>query len=255
MSDKKRVLLTGAAGLVGNALWKAWEKEDKYDLTLVVHVKDVEDAKSRIERADIRDYARMRELCQNQDVLVHLAYVSQQHLGKNENEITDIGASMLLFEAAREEGIKKIVYASTNHVTGWNERLHSPPVFSTGDQFRPDSWYGAMKGMTEVAGRYLSNAFEIAFISIRIGSFSGKYEPRNLRHCSTFLTPRDCAQLFTLAVDYEGPEKYIVTYGISGNTDGYQNSFLDIRTAVEVLGYKPQDNVFKAYIHEFLTEG
>jgi len=124
MVQKRRILITGAAGKVGSTLWNAWEKEDKYALTLM-DIKEIEGAKSRVERGDIRDYARMRELCKGQDTLVHLAYVSQQQMGKEPGEVTDIGASMLLFEAAREGGVQKIVYASTNHVTGWNERLTS----------------------------------------------------------------------------------------------------------------------------------
>jgi uronate dehydrogenase len=251
MAQKQKVLITGAAGKVGTALWQAWEKSDRYTLTLV-DIKEIEGAKSRVERGDIRDYARMHQLCDDQDALVHLAYISQQHFGKEPGEVTDIGASMLLFEAAREGGAKKIVYASTNHVSGWNERLSSPPKFSTGDQIRPDGWYGAMKGMAEVAGRYLVDAYDMRFISIRIGSFNGTDQPANLRHCTTLLTPRDCVQLFGLAVDYEGPVKYLVTYGTSGNTDGYQLGYLDISGAREILGYQPEDNLIRTHLHKFL---
>ena len=60
----------------------------------------------------------MRELCKDQNVVVHLALVTSEQFGKVPGEVTDIGASMLLFEAAREEGVQKIVFASTNHVTG-----------------------------------------------------------------------------------------------------------------------------------------
>ena len=247
---KKRVLITGAAGTVGSSLWQAWEKQNTYDLTLM-DINPIEGSKSRIELADIRDYAAMQELCQGQDVLVHLAYLRQDTLGKDPGEINDITASMTLFEAARENGVKKIVNASTNHVSGWNERLSSPPRFSTGNQFRPDGWYGAMKGMAEIAGRYLVDAHDMRFISIRIGSFNGTYEPNGLRHCSTLLTPRDCVQLFGLATDYEGPVKYLITYGRSANSDGFQQSYLDISGAEDVLGYKPQDNLIKTHLHKY----
>ncbi len=250
---KQRVLITGAAGQVGTALWQAWEEADIYTLTLT-DIQPIEGARSRVVEADIRDYAAMHELCRDQDVLVHLAYIRQESLGKTPGEVSDIGASLTLFEAARENGIKKIVYASTNHVSGWNERLSSPPRFSTGDQVRPDSWYGAMKGMAEVAGRYLVDAHDMRFISFRIGTFSGGYEPNGIRHCSTLLTPRDCVQLFGLAVDYDGPVTYLVTYGRSGNSDGYQQSFLDISGAVEVLGYQPQDNLVKTHLHKFFSD-
>lgn len=249
---KQRVLITGAAGKVGSALWQAWEKQDIYTLTLM-DINPIEDAMSHVEQADIRDYAAMKELCKEQDVLVHLAYVRQDSLGKVPGEVSDIGASMTLFEAAREGGVQKIIYASTNHVSGWNERLNSPPKFSTGDQVRPDSWYGAMKGMAEIAGRYLVDAHGMRFISIRIGTFNGTSEPNDIRHCSTLLTPRDCVQLFGLAVDYKGPVKYLITYGRSANSDGYQQSYLDISGAVEVLGYQPQDNLVKTHLHKFLT--
>lgn len=250
---KQRVLMTGAAGTVGTALWKAWEEQGSYTLTLM-DINPIAEASSRVVQADIRDYAAMQELCRDHDVLVHLAYIRQDSLGKVSGEVSDIGASMTLFEAAREGGIQKIVYASTNHVSGWNERLDSPPRFSTGDQFRPDGWYGAMKGMVEIAGRYLVDAHGLRFISIRIGSFNGTSEPSGIRHCSTLLTPRDCVQLFSLAVDYVGAVKYLITYGRSANTDGYQQSYLDISGAVEVLGYQPQDNLVKTHLHKFLSE-
>ena len=100
-----------------------------------------------------------------------------------------------------------------------------------------------MKGMAEVAGRYLVNEFDMRFISIRIGTFTGGYEAEHLRTCSTLLTPRDCAQLFGRAVDYEGPVKCLITYGRSANSTAYQQSYLDISAAVEILGYQPQDNL------------
>ena len=247
---KERVLITGAAGAVGTALWKAWEEQGIYTLTLM-DINPIVDANSSVVIADIRDYAAMQALCREQDVLVHLAYIRQDSPVKVPGEVNDIDASMNLFEAAREGGIQKIVYASTNHVSGWNERLNSPPHFSTGDQFRPDGWYGAMKGMAEIAGRYLVDAHGMRFISIRIGTFNGTYEPSGIRHCSTLLTPRDCVQLFGLAVNYNGPVKYLITYGRSANSDGYQQSFLDISGAVEVLGYQPQDNLVKTHLHKY----
>lgn len=248
---KKRVIITGAAGTVGTTLWQAWEKRDVFQLTLM-DINPIEGSASRVEQADIRDYTAMQELCKDHDILVHLAYVRQNTLGKIPGEVSDIGASMNLFEASRECGIQKIVYASTNHVSGWNERLDSPPRFSTGEQFRPDGWYGAMKGMAEIAGRYLVDAHGMRFISLRIGSYNGTYEPKGIRHCSTLLTPRDCIQLFSLAVDYTGPVKYLITYGRSANSDGYQQSHLDISGAVEVLGYKPEDNLIKTHLHKFM---
>lgn len=242
MTSKPRVLLTGAAGRVGTALWQGWEAEDRFDLTLTDR-RPIEGAHSRTEIGEIGDYAFIEKLCPNHDVLVHLAYLSSSNVGQDTLDLTDIGVSMRLFHRAHAAGIKKIVLASTNHVTGWNEHLRDPPIFSTTDQIMPDGWYGAMKGMAEVAGRNLVNTEDMRFISIRIGSFTGKSEVSSLRYSNTLLTPRDAVQLFGLAIEYEGPEKFFITYGASNNIDGDYRGFLDISPGIEKLGYKPQDHI------------
>ncbi|MDG2166989.1 MAG: NAD(P)-dependent oxidoreductase [Opitutales bacterium] len=242
MISKPRVLVTGAAGIVGTTLWKAWESEDCYELTLT-DCRPIEGANSRCEIGDISDYHFVKSLCRDQDVLVHLAYIPSDNVGRDTLELTDIGTNMRLFQLAQEAGVQKIVFASTNHITGWNEHLNDPPIFSTTDQINPDGWYAAMKSMAEVAGRNLVNTEGMRFISIRIGSFTGNSKVNCLRYCSTLLTPRDAVQLFGLAVYYEGPKKFFVTYGVSNNIDGDFRGFLDISPAMEEFGYQPQDQI------------
>jgi len=243
MKFPKRILVTGAAGSIGKTVCSAWKENSNYALTCC-DIRMSKDVSYPIEFADFRDYNRMKKLCLDQDILLHLAYISQKHLGKEQCETSDISANIALFEAARESGIQRIIFASTNHVTGVNER--SVPVkLSTGDQFRPDSWYGAMKGMAEIAGRYLVDHSDMTFFSIRIGTFNGKNQADSVRTCSTLLSPRDCIQLFSCAVDYTGPQKYLITYGTSGNFSSHQLGYLDISEAINVLGYRPEDNMLK----------
>jgi len=241
---KPRVVIIGAGGVIGNVLWKAWEEEGQYELTLV-DKRTITGARSRTEIGDVCDPDFAAKVFGNQDVLVHLVLIQPDNVGPRTTELTDIGLCMRLWETAREAGIGKIVYASSNRVTMQNEHLGGPPVFSTADQYNPCGWYGAMKGMAEIGGKLLANTHGMRFIAIRVGTFHGQSEPDCLRFCSTLLSPRDGVQLFGLAVDYEGPEKFIVTYGASGNNDGPHRSFLDISQAVEILGYAPQDNMMK----------
>ena len=169
-TTKPRVLLTGAAGRVGTALWQGWEQEDKYDLTLT-DVNPIEGATSRVEIGDISDFDFIQKLCQDQDVLVSLAFIrAADTIGEHPDGLTDIGLQMLLFESAVRAGVRKIVYASSNHASGWNER-QDPQVKHHPDHIRPDGWYGAMKAMGEAAGRWLVNGHDIHFIAIRIGNF------------------------------------------------------------------------------------
>ena len=245
MPDRKpRVVITGAAGNVGTTLWRAWEEEDKYELTLA-DVRPIERCRSKTDIGDVGDLAFMRKICQSQDVLVHLAFLRDESVGPDSGALTDIGLSLALFETARKSGIGRIVYGSTNKVTGCNPTTGERSAFQTPDQFNPSGWYGAMKGMAEIGGRLMVNSGEMRFIAIRIGTYSGQTEPETLRACGYLLSPRDCVQLFGLAVDYQGSEKFLVTYGISGNDYGFHHSPLDIGPAVDILGYKPQDNMMQ----------
>ncbi len=75
--------------------------------------------------------------------------------------------------------------------------------------------------MAEIAGRIFAHVYDRRFIGIRIGTFDkGRTEPEHLRECSTLLAPVDAVQLFRLAVDYEGPERFLITYGASENVYG-----------------------------------
>ena len=125
MTAKPRILLTGAAGRVGTALWRGWEAQGRFDLTLTDR-RPIEGARSPSEIGEIGDYTFVEKICADQDVLVHLAYISAANVGQGTLDLTDIGVSMRLFHRAHAAGITKIVLASTNHVTGWNEHLSDP---------------------------------------------------------------------------------------------------------------------------------
>lgn len=245
---KTKVLLTGAGGRIGSTLWPAWEAEDLYDLTLVDLI-PVEGAAARVEVGDLRDHAFASHVCSGQDVLISLAYLRDTNVGESDGGMTDIGMQMQLFEIAHRAGVGKIIYASSNHASGWNEQT-DPPTLSTVDQINPDGWYGAMKCMAEAAGKYLVNVCDRRFIAFRIGTFHGTARPESLRRCSTLLAPVDAVQLFSLAIDYEGPEKFVLAYGASENVHGEHVGFLDLTQAREILGYKPEVNMM-SFRHKF----
>ena len=231
-----RVLVTGAAGMLGRCLWQAWEATGQYDLTLN-DLRPIDGARSRVEVGDLFDRDFACHLCRGQDVLLALAYVpSEQCHFDPTGAGTDIAMNMQLFDACRQAGVSKIVYASSNHVTGWNEQTRERPFLSSPDEYNPTGWYGAMKGMAEIAGKALVNTAGMRFIGIRIGFFYGHAEPDSMRACEALLAPADAIQLFGLAIDYDGEERYVVTYGTS-ETGDYGN--MDIEPARHYLGYRP----------------
>ena len=63
---KKRVLVTGAAGAVGTALWQSWEADGRYELTLT-DVREIEGAQSRTAIGELTDPGFAAEVCAGQE--------------------------------------------------------------------------------------------------------------------------------------------------------------------------------------------
>ena len=93
---KPRVVITGAAGNVGTTLWQAWEAEEIYELTLS-DVQPIDRTRSRTEIGDVFDLGFMRTICQNQDVLVHLAFFRGEDSAPDSDRMSDIGMTLALF--------------------------------------------------------------------------------------------------------------------------------------------------------------
>ena len=81
MLAKKKVLITGAAGRIGAILWNDWEKSNCYELTLADRV-GIEGSKSRVEVGDLRDIRFAKRICEDQDVVVSLAYLRPENIGE-----------------------------------------------------------------------------------------------------------------------------------------------------------------------------
>ena len=141
------------------------------------------------------------------------------------------------YEACKNAGVKRVVFASTNHVTGFYEQegMYTTPEMPV----RPDSLYGASKAFGESLGRYYVDRYGLEVVCLRIGSFqpdSAVVERRSDRILSTWLSHRDCVHLVQRSI--EADVRYGIYYGISGNTRAYW----DLQNARQELGYTPQDN-------------
>ena len=73
MANKKRVLITGAAGTVGSALWQAWQDQNRYTLTLTDH-REITAPSARIELGDIADRTNGRSVAANLALLLGNAH-------------------------------------------------------------------------------------------------------------------------------------------------------------------------------------
>ena len=149
-----------------------------------------------------------------------------------------------LYEAAKNYGVEKVIFASSNHVTGAYEgippvlnKLSRPDAITIIHPLRPDSDYATSKVFGEAVARHYYEVFGIKSICLRIGSVLKDDNPvRNERQRRIWLSHRDLIQIFRKSIlsDVE----FGIYYGVSNNKD----SLWDISNAREELGYDPEDD-------------
>lgn len=226
-----RLLLTGAAGGLGQILREALQAHAN-----VVRVSDISEMApaagdhEEVVSCNLADKAGVHALADQVDAIVHLGGISTE---RRFEDILDanIRGTFHIYEAARLHGIKRVVFASSNHVTGFYPQdvqldAHSPR--------RPDCYYGLSKAYGEDLATFYFHRYGIQTVSLRIGSSFP--EPRNLRMLSTWLSYADLAHLVERALLAEDVG-HTVVYGVSANRDLWWSN----RYAAH-LGFAPQDS-------------
>jgi uronate dehydrogenase len=231
MQSRNLILMTGPAGMIGKQL-QGYLRE-RYRLRLLYHrnvLPTVGD--DEMLTGDVGDLATVEEAIQGVAAVVHLAGDPKVDATFESVLENNIRGTYNVYEAARRHGKPRVVFASTNHVAGWYEVIKE---YVTPDMpVRPDGYYGASKAFGEALGRWYYDAFQVPIICLRIGSYLDR--PENARNLSTWLSPRDMAQLTWRSI--ESNVGFGIFYAISGNSRRYW----DIADTIRVLGYQPEDN-------------
>lgn len=225
-----RVLITGAAGAIGSTLRAGLR--GRYPLLRLSDLRDMAPAGpgEELSPADLCNYAAVKNTMHNIDCVVHLGGIPREAPWPAILEANIIGAYHV-FEAARECGVQRIVFASSNHAVGYHraEKIIGPDV-----EPRPDSRYGVSKVYGEALGRLYADKHGISVACLRIGSF--REQPTDVRQLSTWISPRDMVQLARCCID-AAEYRYLVLYGVSNNTRTRWKNPQAAR-----IGYAPQDN-------------
>lgn len=232
-SDRRRVLITGGAGNIGRMLTA--RLQDRYVLVLA----DVEAGRSdeglEIRAADLRDLPQVRALMEGVDTVVHLAGdASPQATWESVYENNVLGTRNVL-EAARDAGVRRVVFASSNHAMGMYDRDGDWPVYN--DMLpRPDSLYGVSKVFGETLGRFYHDEYDLEFIALRIGWSTGEihHADPDVLH-AMWLSPDDTAQVIERSIEASVP--FGIYYAVSDNP----NRRWDLTDTMLDLGYRPQD--------------
>ncbi|MFJ4648351.1 NAD-dependent epimerase/dehydratase family protein [Streptomyces bobili] len=235
MPAPRTVLLTGAAGGLGT-LMRELLPAYGYELRLL-DLRPIEGEPDAIvaDLAD-RDAVReaVREAVRGVDAIIHLAGISleapfEKILGAN------IVGTHHLYEAAREEGVPRIVFASSNHAVGFTPRPQGDdPLIPVETPHRPDTFYGLSKAFGEDLAQFYWDKHGLESVSVRIGSCFA--EPTSVRMLSVWMSPADGARLFHAALTAEDVG-HTVVHGSSANT----RLWWDL-TSARALGYAPQDD-------------
>jgi uronate dehydrogenase len=224
-----RVLITGAAGTIGGCLREGLRPiVDELVLTDARPIEPV--AGERFVQADLTDRGALLAAAEGADAVIHLGAVPTEApfdelLGPN------LVGTFNVFEAARRGGVPRVVFASSNHATGF---YPMEQMLSGSEAPRPDTLYGVTKAYGEALGHLYADKFGLGVVCIRIGGFLER--PQQIRDLSTWLSHGDAVRLFTACLSAPAV-RFRVVYGASANT----RLRWDLSPARE-LGYDPRDD-------------
>ncbi len=225
-----RLLLTGAAGGLGREL-----RPRLRPLTRVLRLSDIAEmapavAGEEVVAAALQDGAAVDRIVAGCQAIVHLGGVSTEGPFAPILEANIVGV-WNLYEAARRHGVGRVVFASSNHVTGF---YRQDEVIDPAAPMRPDGSYGLSKAFGENVARFYFDRYGIESVCLRIGSSFP--EPKDRRMLATWLSYDDLERLVvaSLIAPVVGCS---VVYGVSDNTATWWDN-----TSASHLGFRAKDS-------------
>lgn len=249
-----KIAVTGANGTIGSRLCEDLARD--HDVVRI-------DLQGAGINADVRDFDAMVAALARCETVVHLAGAVAVDLDWETNYSINIGGTYNVYEAARRNGLKRIIFASSNHCVGMNEVDNAPAIYEpafglvvgTDAPYRPDGLYGIWKAFGETLGRYYSDKYGVQVACIRIGSITQADDPRDesvressgwlgltdeqkfKRYAATWMSQRDFARLVRAILARDVP--YAVVYGVGDNL----TRFWDLEPGRAIYGFWPDDGV------------
>lgn len=227
-----KVALSGAGGNVGRILRVELPKRG-VDLRSAGGTRPLEPLRDGedVMHGDLRDPAVVDRLLRGVDVLVHMAGTSVERPLPEIIE-NNLVALHQVYEGARRHGVRRIVFASSNHAFGMYPvdaklKLDAP--------VRPDGFYGLSKVWGEAMARMYWDKHGIEGVALRIGTTMGQ-PPDNERQLSTWMGTDDLVQLVMRSIEATDIG-YAAVWGISDNTRAYY----DLAEG-NAIGYRPTQN-------------
>jgi nucleoside-diphosphate-sugar epimerase len=285
MTDRRRVLVTGASGEVASQILP--ELARRHELVLLdVRETDREGRPvSGVRLADLTDpeRSRYRHHFDRVDTVVHLGY---KHPGtaawgmdlppveRFEGEFTNVRMAQNVYRCALDAGVRRVVMASSNHAADWYELalIHERQreVVYPSELPLSDNFYGWAKGAYELLGFVYATGTlgrPLEVVQVRIGAprdvagwrYEGELAEQNAgagssrlanfkRDLGAWVSPRDLAQLFRRAIEAPNiADASGVPWLVVYGISGNTRAFWSLENARRVLGYAPEDDSELAY--------
>lgn len=236
----KRVLVTGSAGAIGNAVCRRLLARGHtvrgVDLRPTPNVPDAI-------QGDLADKATVYGAVEGMDTVIHLAaYINNGDLVETLLR-PNVISPYYVCEAAREFGVSRLILASSVQVIEGFGR--GKRTIRTDEGMRPRNLYALTKSWGEMLGDMYAAMYAIGVIHVRIG-----WLPRSLQQAQAiarseyaqniYLSYADAQRFFERCVEAQVPEagQSLVLFAGS-KAQGIPH--MDLEPARRLLGYEPQD--------------
>ncbi len=225
----ERLLLTGAAGGLGKVLRERLKPHAR-----ILRVSDrapLGDAGpgEEVVQCELSDRAAVLRLVEGADAVAHFGGISLETSFDPILQSNIVGI-FNLYEAVRRHGVKRVVFASSNHVVGFYKQAQR---IDADDPVRPDGLYGVSKCFGENLSRFYFDRHGIETVCLRIGSSFPAVKDR--RMLSTYLSYEDLVELVRCAL-FAPQVGHTIAFGMSDNS----RTWWDNAKAAH-LGFKPRD--------------
>ncbi len=243
--NKINLGITGAEGTIGGVLRKGLSNRNEIR-SFTFEAVDFESVK-----VDLSKSEEVEGIFSGLEAVIHLAADPSPEADWDSVRRNNIDATFNVFTECVRAGVKKLVFASTNHTQHGDTLLTTPDTLdpsknktlSLDNPSDPDSLYAVSKLFGENLGKYFSEKHGLKYVGLRIGWIGIGDDQTIMRGTpsedymrSMFLSHRDCVQAFERAIDLD--TRYLIAYAISDNT----RKVFDLEKTKKILGFYPVDN-------------
>ena len=260
---RRHVVVTGAAGYIAGKVLPAMY--ERYDLTLL-DARDTDRQGNPVQGVKIVDLTgRNRDAYRahfaGADAVVHFGFASVSADSPDARfgaELDNVLMAYNVYQTSLEEGVRRVVVASSNHAADYYEPLildGARDSVDPNERALSDNYYGWAKETYEHLGFVFATGVPsgtpLENVQIRIGgpreTDVDRCAPGDLRcmrrALAVYISDRDMQQLFVRSIETEDIRDergvpFQIFYGISGNT----RAFWGLDNARKVIGYEPQDD-------------